>query len=216
MFELPPSTTLNKNIPKSAFDQVTNTKQKRQFTDIISKIRWANKLSPHTINLSGKDINEIQIFEVQLKKKEQVFDLLNVIDKSIPYHIIFILKYGEEVLFSASQKHPHPANEGVAVIDWNFKSGWVNEKKNPFQLVLRKSLDFIFQDFCHQLSGRGSNSDSDLTTLIEKERKLKELESSISKLQSAIKRTKQFNLKVEMNLKLQNLMKEVNEVRIEK
>lgn len=214
MFNLPLSTEFNKIIPKSAFDKVTNTKQKKQFVDHIERIKWINKLSPQTINLSGKEVVEIQIFEILLKEKEAIVDLLDVIDKTIPYHIIFILKYGGEVLLSASQKHPHPTNIGVSVIDWRFNSTWITEEAIPcpYRLNLKQSLDYVFSDICTQLSGKMVNTIQGITGLIEQERRIKVLESSISKLQSALKRTKQFNIKVKLNLELQEKKAELKKI----
>ena len=104
-FELPKSTIVNRFIPKNAFDDFTNSSQKKKFTDTIDKITWLNKLSKDTINLDGNDVKEIQIFEIKLKTKEKIQPLLNVIDKAIPYHIVFIVTFGEETYLSTSKKH---------------------------------------------------------------------------------------------------------------
>ena len=71
-FELPKSTIVNRFIPKNAFDEYTNSSQKKKFTDIIDKITWQNKLSKDTINLDGVDVKELQVFEIKLKKKEKI------------------------------------------------------------------------------------------------------------------------------------------------
>jgi len=133
-------------------------------------------------------MNEIQIFEIQLRKKEKIEALLDLIDKSIPYHIIFILWYKDEFFISVSQKHPHVTNDNHAVIDWSFRS----------------SLDDILDDLCFQISGKQKMS---ITELIQHEGEIKRLQNEATKLKSAIKKSKQFNEKVELNLKLQ----EVNE-----
>ena len=90
MFNLPKSTVVNRVIPKNAFDEFTNTKQKKAFTEKIERIRWLNKLSAETINLSGSDVKEIQVFQIELKQKDSIPELLKIIDKSIPYRILFI------------------------------------------------------------------------------------------------------------------------------
>ena len=92
VFNLPNSTIVNRVIPKNSFEDYTTSKQKRSFTELVEKIRWLNKLSRETINLSGKEITEIQIFEVTLKKKDDITGVLNVIDRSIPYQL-FLLSF---------------------------------------------------------------------------------------------------------------------------
>ncbi len=202
IFELSKHTNINKVIPKNSFDTYTNTKQKRLFVDVVERIKWMHKLSKESINLMGKDILEIQIFEIELRKKEKITTLLDLIDKSIPYQIIFILRFKGEFLISASQKHVHPTNDNQAVIDWSFRSEWIQENKNSFRLNLKGSLDDIFNDLCFQISGKEKMT---IAELIEHEEKIKRLEDEAVKLQSAIKKAKQFNEKVELNLKLQEV-----------
>lgn len=202
MFELPKHTSVNKVIPKNSFDNYTNTKQKKLFVDVVERIKWLHKLSKETINLKGVDINEIQIFEIELRQKEKVEVLLDVIDKAIPYHIIFILRFNNERLVSLAQKHTHPTNENQSVIDWTFRSTWFSVDNNPLNLKLKGSLDDVFNDLCFQISGKKKKT---ITELIQHEEELKRLKDEANKLESAIKRSKQFNEKVQLNLKLQNI-----------
>lgn len=207
IFELPKHTNINKVIPKNSFDNYTNTKQKKLFVDVVERIKWLHKLSKESINLSGKDILEIQIFEIELRKKEKIAVLLDLIDKSIPYQIIFILRFKGDFLISASQKHPHPTNDNQAVIDWSFRSEWIKENMNPFRLNLKGTLDDIFNDLCFQISGKEKMS---ITELIKYEAEIKSLKDEAARLESAIKKAKQFNEKVELNLMLQVVNERLN------
>lgn len=204
-FELPKSTIVNRFIPKNAFDEYTNSSQKKKFTDTIDKITWLNKLSKDTINLDGSDVKEIQLFEIKLKSKEKIQALLNIIDKSIPYHIIFIVSFREESYLSTSKKHNHINNENNAVIDWNFNSEWQSNTKKKLTLNLKESIDFIFTNFCSQISGFQSKN---IKEIIEKDSSKTKLKKQIEELKLKIKREKQFNLKVEMNLQLKRIVSE--------
>jgi hypothetical protein len=205
MFELPANTIVNRNIPKNTFENFANSKQKKALTTVVSKIRWLNKLSNKTINLVGKDIKEIQLFELSLKQKESISEITNLIDRVIPYNIIFLISFENEIRLSASQKHKHPTNEDQAVVDWTFSTDWVNSKSFPFRLNLQQSLDFVFSDICFQISGKQSAAQTDIKTLIAFEQRKKQLTDQIQKLESAIKTCKRFNKKVELNLELQEL-----------
>lgn len=208
IFELPQSTIVNRAIPKNSFDKFTNTKQKKRLSEIVDKIRWANKISLDTVNLGGKDIAEIQLFDIRLKKKEDIGDILAIIDRAIPYHLIFVISFEDNLKYSASQKHPHPVNEDNTVIDWTFTSNWITADGNSYQLNLKQSLDFVFGDFCKQLSGRQTEKLS-LAQLVSKEQKISELHKSIATLESAIKGARQFNKKVELNIELQKQVKKL-------
>jgi len=204
-FELPKTTFVNRFIPKNAFDEYTNSSQKKRFSDKIEKITWLNKLSKETINLDGSEVNEIQIFEIKLKVKENILQLLNIIDKAIPYHIIFVLKFGEETYLSTSKKHNHINNENTAVIDWNFYSEWHSISNKRVSLQLKESIDFIYTNFCSQISGFQSKN---IKEIIENDSVKTKLKRQIEDLEIKIKKEKQFNLKVELNEKLKNLKKE--------
>jgi hypothetical protein len=207
MFDLPKTTIVDRVIAKSAFDSYTNTKQKRLFIDLVDKIQWTNKLSVNTINLEGLDIKELQIFEVQLREKKNIAELLAIIDKAIPYHIIFLLKYGGEVMVSTSKKHAHPSNENNAVIDWTFNSEWMTEV--PYTLNLKQDINFIYTDFCKQLSDVAESKVQSLNELIQRKEKIVTLQKQIEQLKAKVKNCKQFNIKVELNLKLQGKIKEL-------
>ena len=200
-FNLPISTNVNRFIAKNAFDTFTTTKQKKKFSDVIDKITWLNKLSKETINLSGKEIIEIQIIEIKLKEKLLPKDLLEVIDRSIPYEIIFILSFNEEILLCTSKKHVHPINPDNAVIDWSFVSDWCLLKENIYQLNLKISLDYIYSDFCLQISN-GPKELKDIGQLIEHDKKTKGLKKQVLDLERNVNSEKQFKNKVELNIKL--------------
>lgn len=202
MFVLPHTSIVNRVVPKNSFDKYINTKQKKLFSEFIDKIKWTNKLSSNTINLEGKEVNEIQIFEITLKSKNVISDLLNIIDRNIPYHIIFVLKFENLTLISASQKHMHPTVTDTFVIDWRFSSDWILNDGRPFTLNLKTSLDEVFSDFCFQILGRDNHQNQSLQQIISIEQKKKQLKSEISTLESEIKKCNQFNKKVELNMAL--------------
>ncbi len=216
IFSLPISTRVNRVIPKNAFDSYTSAKQKKLFTEQITRISWLYKISPETINLEFKEIREIQIFRIELKVKQDIQEVLNIIDKSIPYNIIFIVEYDDSVYLSTSSKHTHPIKEDNSVIDWTFKSEWFKSRENPYSLKLQKSIDSIYHDFCVKLSGMNNMVSRPIQELIHFKKNIDSLEREIAKLKTAISGTKQFNSKVELNLKLKKLEAELASMNIDK
>lgn len=207
MLTLPHTTIVDRNIPKNSFEAYTNTRQRKLLATHIDKIRWANKLSKQTIKLEGDNIQEIQIFTIQLKQKDSIDALLDLIDKCIPYHIIFVLNFEGDVLFSTAQKHLHPTIDNTSVIDWRFNSTWMKAAEVTLELNLKNNLDNVFADFCSQLSNRSAAEPLENTIVFEKSKT--KLLDEIEKLESAIKKCKQFNLKVELNIQLQNKKREL-------
>lgn len=208
-FNLPSRTKVGRVIPKNAFDEYTNTKQKKLFTDCIQRITWTHKLSADTLNLEAKDIQEIQVFKVELKQKSDILKILEIINKSIPYHIVFWVEHEQEAYISTASKHPHPTNDDVAVIDWTFTSDWFNKDNNSYVFNLKRSLDAVFKDLCVQLTGTPELSKQSLDSILKNQLEVDRLKKEIRKLKSAISKSKQFNEKVNLNLKLKKTEKEL-------
>lgn len=208
-FNLPPRTKVARVVPKNAFDDYTNSKQKKLFSDLILRLTWMNKLSSETINLESKEIPELQIFKVELKEKIKVPKILEIVDKAISYHIVFWIEYQNWAYLSTASKHPHPTNDNIAIIDWTFTSDWFRIPENKFQLNLKGTIDSIFKDLCVQLTGKKELKKESLDEILRKEQEIDRLQKEINKLKSAIPRSKQFNKKVELNLNLKNAEKKL-------
>ena len=211
-FNLPIRTKVGRIVPKNAFDDYINTKLKKQFTDDIQRITWTHKLSRETLNLEGKDIKEIQVFKIELKEDTEIPKILEIINKSIPYHIVFWVEFNNQAYISTAAKHPHPTNDDISVIDWTFTSDWFEKNKNNYVLNLIGSLDSVFKDLCVQLTGKADLSEKPMDLILENQQEVDRLQKEISKLKSAIARSKQFNVKVELNMKLKKVERRLKEV----
>ncbi len=201
-FNLPTQTKVGRVIPKNAFEAYTNSMQKKLFTEKVQRISWSHKIAPETANLDAKDIREIQLFKVELKEKSDISKVLEVINKAIPYHIVFWVEYDKEAYISTASKHAHPTNEDLSVIDWTFTSDWFFIEQNAYRLNLKGSLDAVFKDLCVQLTGRSDLSSQPLETILSNQQEAARLKKEIARLKSAISRSKQFNEKVALNLQL--------------
>lgn len=204
MFNLPKSTIVQKVIPKNAFDEYTNSKQKKLIKDKISRITWSNKISFDTTNLKDITVEEIQLFEIDLKEESDIQSILAIIDKSIPYNIIFVMRFSGLFYLSTSAKHINPHNSDKAVVDYTFKSGWISNDENFFRINLKNNLDWVYKDFCEQFKNYSVKADS-LEELVSYNKEKDFLKKEIMKIEAAILGCKQFNKKVELNLKLKEL-----------
>jgi hypothetical protein len=215
IFDLPYNTIVQKFVAKSHFDSVTNTKQKAMFTNDIAKIIWCNTLSVETTNLPHKEIEEIQIFNIELKEqKEQkeIKSILEIIDKAIPYHIVFVVSFQDKVYLSASAKHPSPLNDNKSVIDWIYTSPWFSKTENRYTITLKKEIDAVFFEFCQQLSVKSNRSIKNISDLSAYNSKINSLTKEIEQLKKKISSCQQFNKKAELNLKLNSLEQELNSI----
>ena len=100
MLGLPKSTEFNRRIPKQKFyDNLSVTPAiKRIFIDQIKIIYWRNKIAASTMNLAaGQTVTEIEVFEIQLNQPSLDEAVLKLIDKEMPYHILFLVTYEDKV-----------------------------------------------------------------------------------------------------------------------
>lgn len=207
---LPKSSIMDRSIPKNKFYTSCTTKQKDAFVEKINKIIWRNKLSIDTINVKGKDVEEILIIEIQLKEKVKINDILLLINKTIPYHIIFYVFCLDEYYISTSIKHSNTFNVNNSVVDYTICSEWEKDI-NKYKINLFNDLDSIYLDFCNQVLPISYPIKS-FDKLIEVGELIYKFKRDIQNLESKIKSCRQFNKKVELNSQLKVLKQELKSI----
>ena len=203
MLGLPSQTVFNRVVPKNSFYQGLKARQKQDFVDLVERIRWQHKLAQETINLPGVEWEEIQVFTIELKRQSNIDKLLEIIDKLIPYLIIFQVNFEDQCYLSAAIKHRHPTDEARTVIDARFSTDWMaKDHSAEYKLDLKRNLDYVFSDFCQQLGKIERKPAQELSgqALAEYQNKKAKLEREIEQLKKKIKKCKQFNIRVELNM----------------
>ena len=201
--KLPISAYVNKFVAKSKFYEHTavSSKLQSEFVKKIQRITWKYKLSEETIGISKTDnVNEIQIFEIELREKKIPLNVLKVIDKAIPYQILYIFTYGSNTAYGITLKGNSSAQN-------NYLSEWNDEIIFDFTGIdLEKVYQKIIKAF---LPGELTKKD-DFNQIIEDDVKIKAVEKEIKILENKIRRLKQFNRKVELNKQLLQMKKKLN------
>jgi hypothetical protein len=149
--ELPASTVVKRFVPKEKFYNKTtiNNKLRQLFAEEIEKITWSNKISPDTLNISGGEYKELQVFEINLKTGDISNSLLKHIDTFIPYPILFVLKKPGAIKAAVSFKESNMKNENLMKVDSYYDTGW----KQTLQLELKgRSVDEIYKNYLYQIA----------------------------------------------------------------
>ena len=149
--DLPRSTVVNRFVPKEKFYAKTsvNTKLRQLFTEEVEKIRWSNKISPDTLNITSGEYAELQVFEITLKGAELSTAVLKHIDTFIPYPILFILNKENVLKASISFKESNYKSEHQMKVDTYFDSGW--KQSLDFEIKGR-SVDEIYRNLLFQIA----------------------------------------------------------------
>lgn len=205
--ELPKKSEVNKFIPKSKFFTKTtvNTKTKQLFADSVQKIIWRYKLSKETINILGtKEVEEIQIFEIELKEKDIPKNILSIIDKTIPYPILYIFTYKNFSCFGITVRNTD--NPKYYFSDWNEKVLFDFNGNNLEQVYHKMVRVFI--------KSKNKNN-TDFKTLVGLDIKREKLEKEVLILEKKLKNEKQFKRQIEINKELKHKIRELDEVKKE-
>jgi len=215
MFGLPASTLVNRRIPKTKFyEKLQADHQLRElFTRQIDTIVWKHKLSRETIHLApGGDVEEIQIFEIHLKEPSCSHDLLRSIDRAIPYPILHVLVYGDQVKLAIAHKERNRTDENRAVVHAYYETDWQPADRIQLNFLQAVDLKAVYENMIRQLLPHKTRLETDLAAALERQARIDRLKKEYERLESKIIKEKQFHIKVELNRELQRKKKELQEL----
>ena len=199
MIELPNTCIVNRFIPKKTFYEKVNISNsiKEEFVEKLSKIYWRYKLSEDTINISKTDnVEEIEIFELELKEKYNSKSLIKTITKNIPYPILFYIIYNNDFQYA------------IRYEDEIFFTEWNVDEKFEFSAV---NLEILYENIVRTITSIDDSKDN-LDAEIKKQNEIYKLEEEIGKLESKIRNEKQFNIKVQYNEQINHIKRKLNEI----
>ncbi len=220
LYNFPKAAAFGRMLAKSKIYEhaAPTSKIKELFVAQVEKITWAYKLSPATINLPASDgVQEIQVFTVSLRTGELSFDVLQTIDKAIPSPILFVLSYNGKYRYAAAYKRPSEADKNKWVVSSYFQSAdyaderRLGKKELPVALNMGALYEALLLDLIPVQMRQGEN----LQQLIDRVEKIRKTENEVKKLESRIKREKQFNRRVELNRMLNELRSEIRSLKDE-
>lgn len=213
MNNLPKKALFDRNIPKKMFyeNMEISPKIKEKFIDEIKAIRWKYKLAESTIGIKkGQAVEEIQIFDVKLKQKDLDETVLEQIDKQIPYYIVFILHFEEEMRLAIAYKEA--AKNNAYKVKKIYYTPWKKELVNlPIEGF---TLDKVYENFVKNIAGNQlqAKPEQTLAEAVEVDKKLAKKYKELEKLEKKKSRTKQFNKKMAIRDQIIALKKEIKSI----
>lgn len=209
MLNLPQTTEFNKRVPKQKFYEhlLANAKIKSLFAAQIKTIYWRNKIAASTLNISvGTSLPELEIFEVKLNTPEISEVVLRQIDLAIPYYILFLLEYNGKYKAAISFKEV-TENKNIKVNNYYY-TNWLDEQELPLKME-GLNIDIVYENFLRQIAGQSleKQGNTNLKQSIAKADEKTKLQKQIAVLENKIRKEKQFNKKVELNMELKKLIK---------
>ena len=207
--QFPKTTEFNKRIPKEKFYENLNVTPalKKSFVDQIKVIYWRNKIAATTTNLAdGSTVTEIEVFEIRLKTSILDEDVLRRIDTEIPYHILFLLEYGGKYQAWIGYKESAASGNNAFKVTGYYHTEWMPADELPLRIE-GLNLDTAYESFVRQIAGDKlvSASEETLKDAVQRDEQKKKLQKQIDALQAKIRKEKQLNRQMEMNMKLKML-----------
>ena len=188
MLGLPKSTEFNKRIPKQKFYENLSVTpvMKTAFTEKIKIIYWRNKLAATTLNLApGKLVTEIEVFEIRLTSPDLDEDILRLIDREIPYHILFLLEYDGKCQAAMGYKEAASFGKAAYKVERYYRTEWLTEEELSLHLE-GLTIDAVYENFIRQIAG-GQLTRSENTTLkesVEQQKQREQIEKQIAALET--------------------------------
>lgn len=215
MLGLPVSTEYNKRIPKQKFyDNLSVTPElKRVFTQQIGLIYWRNKIAASTINVAaGNTVTELEVFEIRLNQPDLNTAALQLIDREIPYHILFILTYEGKAQAWIGYKEASLSKKDTFKVGSYYHTEWA-EPGELNSKIQGLDMDAVYAGFVRQIAGERLQTSADspvknepsLKESVERDKRRQQLQNQIAALEKKIKNEKQFNRQVELNAELKKL-----------
>src|SRR3989344_1890597 len=215
-------TYIGKKIPKQRFYEnigLSPTLQKK-FIDYIDSVVLLNKFSKDTLHIpSNKAVEEVFIFEVKLKSNDFINKmdyLLEIIDRSIQYHILFKINIDKKIICKIAYKNRSQSDFSKYVVDKYFMREFKSEEEfsevllpvfNALNMkVLYENILSLFLDFKEDKIEESVQKHKDYLTL---QNEVNELDKMMVKEKQA---DRQYGLHKELQTKKKELEKYLNEM----
>jgi len=166
--KLPPGTEVGRKIPKNKFYEKlqAGSNLKELFVEQVESVIWAHNLSPRTVRLEAVDgIEEIQIFEIELRQRSCSLEILRAIDRAIPYPILYVLQCEDESKLAIAYKERSGSDENRSVVRSYHETQWRREdsadgeqKEAVFEVLQGLDLKAVYEHIVRSVVLAGNAS----------------------------------------------------------
>ena len=156
MLDFPKSTAFGRRFPKQKFYENldVSAEVKRLFVEQVKLITWANKLSPETMNIApGQTVREIEVFRLTLQGQELDERVLSLMDKQIPYHILFLLERADgSVRLHVTYKEASQSGSNAFQLRQSYHTDWMQPEDLSLNLTAL-DMDALYESIVRQIAG---------------------------------------------------------------
>lgn len=208
MLNLPASAAFERRIPKQKFyaNLTVTPELRRCFTEQIESITWADKLAPQTMNLAaGQRVQEIEVFRIRLAGDTLNGKVTELMDKQIPYHILFVLTRPDGMI-RLLMNYKKAAPGGGFALRQRYATGWLAPDTVSLPL-LAADMDALYEGFVRYIARDSlqASTGEDLAESVQRTETLNKLQRQIGQLTAKMRREKQLPRQLELRRKIKEL-----------
>ena len=210
MLDFPKSTAFGRRFPKQKFYENldVSTEVKRLFVEQVKLITWANKLSPETMNVApGQLVREIEVFHLTLQGQELDGRVLELMDKQIPYHILFLLERPDGCArLHVTYKEASQSGSNAFQLRQSYQTEWMRPEDLSLNLTAL-DMDALYESIVRQIAGDAIDAPQgkSLKEAVEQAQQWEKLEKQIAQLKVKMKKEKQLRRQMELRREIQKL-----------
>jgi len=243
IFKVPENSIINRKIPKKLFyenAELNKNEQKviQEKIDFTYSLYKINQTKTKILKYENREYKYIEILIIysKLKTDEKCDKIINILHKSFKNPVFLIIEYNEKFIFSLGHKRINQVDITKRVTEKIINTEWIqlNSKSDFKHVKLIKNLAFekqnqknlyeLYSDYYNlMVNFNALNLKPDLNITDKQSAyknegillEVKEKENEIEYLKKAIKRNKglNFNEKFEINVKIKELEKSINNLK---
>lgn len=202
MLGLPQSTEVKRPLPKAQlfkrFDWTPS--QRERFDGEVSRLDFINWISPHTVPAItvGNEVKEIFVVEVSLKSRDFDIKSITLLAKSIPQHIVYVLRYGDKVRIAVFHTK-------LFITDWQFLT-----PNSSFLIIKGLNLDAVWKNIVSSIGQFSVEENKSLSEQIKIDEERAKLERQIDTLERQMRSTAQPHRQLELYTEIKKLKGGIN------
>lgn len=217
LYRWPEAAKFGRRVPKEKFYEygTIGTAVREKFVTEVQRITWAFKLAEATINLPGTSaVPEIQVFTIDAKTDDVSEAVLGVIDKAIPFPIIFEIarQRGEQPEVRTAAAHKQ-LGAGAPKISQYFSTAWqpADTERQPLPTAI--TLPALYEAVLEPLTNVGVRPGEGISYFADRLKAISKLEREIKALERKLRTEKQFNRKIELRRTLKTKQAQLEQQR---
>lgn len=210
---------------KQFFTQADLSSADKKKFDAVERVRWEHTLKPETTNISAfrdevREYGEIEVLTAELRERKGVGRLAEIILRAMPYPLLLFFQHGDEWQLWMGLLRYSEAERGAMTVTEMQATEWLSEdaelwKQMAFSNQHAADMYALYQAWYDTVSRakltalteETLSKEVDGEEARERLKAVAEIDDELAHLRAQMKKEKQMNRRIELNMKISALKK---------